>query len=358
MKILCFIDSLTAGGAQRQIVHLGRGFKERGNEVIFLTYHSINFFKSELDAKNIPVFTISEPNYLKRSLLVRKYIRENKPDAVLSFLRGANFMALFSGFPSKRWVLVVGERSANPKILKSKKQKYTRWLYKFADYVVANSHANMHMVKKVVPFLKDNKFQVIYNFVDVPQFSYNDKNPEKIIFTIAASYREIKNTEGLIRAVNQLSENHKNQIEIHWYGDSNNNYADQMKQLVRNFSLESRIFLHNKTEDIFSKYAESDFVCLFSHHEGFPNTICEAMSIGKPVIVSKVSDVPMFIKEDKNGFLCDSYSLESIKSALIKAVNSSKAERTRMGILNKALAEKKFDKEKIIDAYLNLFNEV
>ena len=39
MKILCVIDSLGSGGAQRQLVGLAIGFKERGHEVSFLVYH-------------------------------------------------------------------------------------------------------------------------------------------------------------------------------------------------------------------------------------------------------------------------------------------------------------------------------
>lgn len=116
MKILCFIDSLGTGGAQRQMVEVAKGFKEKGHEVSFLTYHNINFFKPELDKHSIPVKTIEESNYVKRLFKIRKIIRKHQPDAVLSFLEAANFMATLAGFPSRKWKLVVGERSANPAI--------------------------------------------------------------------------------------------------------------------------------------------------------------------------------------------------------------------------------------------------
>jgi len=68
MKLLCVIDSLGSGGAQRQIVELAKGFKKKGHRVQFLTYHDINFFKPQLDRIDIPVQTILEPNYVKRLL--------------------------------------------------------------------------------------------------------------------------------------------------------------------------------------------------------------------------------------------------------------------------------------------------
>ena len=49
MKILCVIDSLGSGGAQRQLVQLAIGLKNKGVDVSFLMYHNIHFFKSELD---------------------------------------------------------------------------------------------------------------------------------------------------------------------------------------------------------------------------------------------------------------------------------------------------------------------
>lgn len=42
-RILCFIDSLGAGGAQRQLVNLAIGLKKRGYIVHFLVYHVDNF---------------------------------------------------------------------------------------------------------------------------------------------------------------------------------------------------------------------------------------------------------------------------------------------------------------------------
>src|SRR5690625_1899614 len=102
MKVLCLIDSLGSGGAQRQLIELAKGFKEKGHEVSFLTYHEINFFKPELDKVDIQVHTILEPNYLKRTLKIRKYIRNGNFDAVLSFLEGASFMAEIAGFPYRR----------------------------------------------------------------------------------------------------------------------------------------------------------------------------------------------------------------------------------------------------------------
>jgi len=339
------------------MVELAKGFKEEGHEVTFLTYHNINFFKSELDKNDIIVTTILEANYLKRLYKVRKEIRIQRPDAVLSFLQAANLMATIAGFPYRRWKLIVGERSANPKIVTSIKLRFYRKLYFFADYVVGNSYENIKLVKQIIPCLRSEKLKVIYNIVNIAS---TENQPlfenEKTKIVIAASYRAVKNLEGLITAVSMLSNQYKQQIEIDWYGEisMDKRYFDENQERIIKMNLQNTIRLNDKTDQIIQKYQTADFIGLFSHYEGFPNIICEAMAMSKPVIVSKVSDVPLFVKDSFNGFLCDSKNPESIKEAIIKAIKSSSEERRNMAVSNYFTARKVFNKDIIVAEYLKL----
>lgn len=359
MKILCFIDSLGSGGAQRQLVELAKGFKERGHEVSFLTYHEINFFKPDLDQVEIPVTTIVEPNYWKRALKIRRFIRRSKPDAVLAFLEASAFMATVAGFPWRKWKLVVGERSANPNILKSIKKKIFRWFHLFTDYVVANSYSNLKLVKKVNPLLSDQKMKVIYNMVNIPDIDLSNKNSsEKTKIVVAASYRPVKNLDGLIEAVHLLPKDYKTRLRIDWYGsEEDKKYAERMKIKLQEYDLQKVMYLHDATTDIFQIYAEADFVGLFSHYEGFPNTISEAMIIGKPVIASNVSDLPRFITNKKNGYLFDSRNIHSIQQTLIAAIDEKPENMSRMGEENRIIALNIFSHFRIINEYLELLKK-
>src|SRR5690606_318595 len=185
-------------------------------------------------------------------------------------------------------------------------------------------------------------------------FSMAESGTMKIV--IAASYRPVKNLDGLIEALQLLPKEYKNKLKIDWYGNISRDNAYYQAQLekINQFNLNGVITLHDKTNQINKKYETADFVGLFSHFEGFPNTICEAMAMGKPVIVSKVSDVPLFVKENENGFLCDSNQPESIKNALIKAIDATIHQRKIMGENNYTIVSQKFVKEAIVTEYLNL----
>lgn len=112
--LLFFISGLGSGGAQRQIVELAVGFKGMGYNVRFLIYQKkwSEFYYQYIVNHGIEIDGIYEDNYLKRIYKVRRYIRSHKFDVVIAFLEAPSFMAELSGFPSRKWKLIVGERSA------------------------------------------------------------------------------------------------------------------------------------------------------------------------------------------------------------------------------------------------------
>ena len=101
MKILCVIDSLCQGGAQRQLVELGLGFNEKGHSVSFLIYRQIPFFNYLLDNAGISINYIEEPNYFKRFLKIRSFIRKGRYDSVLSFLPDINIALTIQNYVNK-----------------------------------------------------------------------------------------------------------------------------------------------------------------------------------------------------------------------------------------------------------------
>ena len=101
MKILCVIDSLGSGGAQRQLVEIAKGISEKGHDVQVLIYHNIMFHKPILDKTDVKVILIEETNSLKRIFKMRKFIQAANPDLIISFLQTPNLISILSSFPFK-----------------------------------------------------------------------------------------------------------------------------------------------------------------------------------------------------------------------------------------------------------------
>jgi len=355
MKILCVIDSLGSGGAQRQLVNLALAFKEKSHEVSFLVYHSEPFYYPLLKKEGIEVIEVVEPNYLKRLFKMRKVIRGGGYDSVLSFLEAANFICEISALPFKKWQLVVGERSANPAILKSFKLRFYRFFHIFADVVVANSYENIKLVKKVNPLLSDKKLQVIYNLIDFDKWQ---PKPENYIFRkngkfnliVVASHQYLKNLMGLVEAVSLLNDDEKNQLIINWYGgDRPDNSKKESLKKIKDYGLENIFYFHEPTIDIANKVNEADALGLFSFYEGLPNVVCEAMTNAKPVISSCVSDIPLLLDND---YLFDPNDITGILRVIRRLLSSSEAMLEKIGERNSQIANTKFKKENIVDDYL------
>lgn len=361
MRILCVIDSLCAGGAQRQMVELAMGFKEKGHHVFFLTYHPILFFQQNLDQAGIITTCIHEDNYLIRLFKMRRFIRKGNYDAVLSFLESPNIICEISGFPFRKWKLVVGERSASPLILQSFKHRMMRLLHVFANTVVANSQTNIKLVQKANPFLRNRKLKVIYNTLDFernkPLNTYQPRKDGITNIVIAGRIAYPKNLIGLVEALQLLDIENRKLIKIHWYGErelqsSKADRIDEAMDKIIKYKLDEVIQFYPTNPTIEEKIRNADAVGLFSIYEGFPNSVCEAMACAKPVICTAVSDLPQWL--DVPSLLCDPDKPDSIKDALVKLIHLSNEELLQIGNRNYNTAVTYFNRERIVSEYIKI----
>ncbi|MDD4436553.1 MAG: glycosyltransferase family 4 protein [Tissierellia bacterium] len=362
MKVLFFIDNFGSGGAQRQIVNLALLFHERGHHVRFLTYGKGDFFINPLRKAQITVDSIDSSGPIDRILKVRKYIRSGTQDVVISFLETPNFLACLSAVGGRRWQLITNERSAKVTSFTKFKGRLYKWFERYSDQIVCNSNNAKNLWERYYPRYK-HKIITIYNPVLISEEINSVKlnKDGKIHMVVAASYQYLKNMNGLIEAVNMLSDVEKSMLQIDWYGrievtSGNTKAYEEAITKIQEYKL-NNISLNETTPEIISIMSNSDFVCLFSKVEGLPNVICEGMILGKPIIMSKVSDYDILVNKE-NGFLCDAEDPVSIKEALLKAINLSKEEISLMGENSRKKADKLFNKNTIIEQWLNLINSI
>lgn len=361
MKILFLIDSLGSGGAQRQMVTIAVLLKKRGYDIKFLIYHNYNFFQDTLTENKIEVIKIDAKGYLDRIIKIRKFIRKGDFDVVISFLETPNFLNTFSAFGGKKWKVITSERSAKVESFHSSKVKIYNFFQRYADAIVCNSENAKQLWTKYYPKYA-NKLYTIHNTVSLPQLnsSYKLKVDNKINIVIAASYQYLKSPLLLANAINMLSNEDKDKILINWYGRKevsvgNTMAYDETKEFIINHKLENIFLLHEETKDIAYKMNQADFVGLFSLYEGMPNAICEAMLIGKPIIMSKVSDYEILV-DKSNGLLVEVNDVHSIYENLLKIIKLKEDTIIQMGNNSKLKAQKCFSEEVIINKWLKIIN--
>ena len=359
-KVLLFIDNLGSGGAQRQVANIAVLLNKAGYDVSVLVYQDFPFYKHLLDGNGIPVVLVESKSNISRMLNVRKYLNKSGADVVVAFLETPCFIACFSKMGHKKWKLITNESSAKLSTFTSRRNKFFNLFERFADAKVGNSWNAIRMWQKYYPQYND-KYSVIYNPILLSDkfcdSGYEYAKDGKVKIAVAASYQGLKNPLRVIKAVSMLSDEQKEKLEINWYGKAevttgNTEVYDNAKILIKKHRLEECVYLHEETNEIYRIMSESDAVGLFSTVEGLPNTICEAMTIGRPIVMSKVSDYDVLVSD--NGYLCDPESVESIKEALVKLIETPKEELERMGEASRKKAKELFSPEAIINQWIDI----
>lgn len=361
-RVVIFIDSLGSGGAQRQVVNVAIALKKKGYDVKVLVYLDKPFYKHLLDEANIPVI-LSEGSKLFRLFRLRRAIKKLKPDTVIGFMEAPCFIACVSKIGRKKWKLITTERSAKESTFNSRRNKLFNKFEKYSDAKIGNSYNAINMWKNHFPQFAD-RYSVIYNQVTIPdvflEVSHEYRSNGKTNVVVAASYQGLKNPIALVEAVNLLDEDHKQRLHIDWYGQTNTENGtsifDSAKANVEKYGLSDVICFNGETKEIYKKMAESDVVGLFSTVEGLPNVICEGMTIGRPIVMSKVSDYDVLV--NGNGYICDPHSIDSIKEALVKVIETPTEELIIMGETSKQMAKSLFSAEVIEKQWIDVIKNV
>lgn len=359
MKKILFVGGLQSGGAEHQMVTVASLLSHRGYDVSFLFTGGPDFYKTTLIESKVRIIAFKQSNvtsFLRLNIpwfTVQFYniLRKEHYDTIVSFLGLWNFEnCFFAKCRKTRHKAITGLRNNRDSVWLSKREKFYTKYEKYADVKVCNSDNAKEKFSKYFPEHKD-RLITIYNAVAMPTINslYNVRYGGRVNIIIPASYRDVKNPFGLLNALSMLDEYSKSRIHVTWYGNINGGRGvyDQMVEQIESKHLGDIIELKDATTDIANRINENDMVGLFSKSEGLPNAICEGMLLGKPIIMSRVSDYDVLV-DSSNGILCDWDNPESIAEALRMVAKLTDEELIEMGNNSKRKAEKLFAEECII----------
>ena len=353
-RILCLIESLGSGGAERQLSGLAVMLKQQGYEVEVCYYIKKVFFLPYLEENNVDsVYLAEATNPRKRFFALRKHIKGFNPDTVISYSVLPSMISCLLKLLGNKLNLIVSERSNTQKITYRVKLRF--FLYRWADFVVPNSFSQGAFIEKQFPKLA-NKIKVITNFVDTEVFSPLDKQEdynETKMLCVGRMWPE-KNIPRLIKAINKVVSDGFN-LKVDWYGqDLKDASSAECYKVLQQEHMERNFVFHAPISNIQEEYRKADVFCLPSLYEGFPNVLCEAMSCGKPVLCSRVYDNPIIVKEGDNGLLFDPLSIDDIVTTIERYLDLTQEKKNDMGKRSREIAVELFSSEKFISNYCEM----
>lgn len=356
--IVCFITSLSSGGAERQLIELVKSLMKHF-DVTIVTFSDIADHY-DVDGRIKRIRLGFGKSSIGKVWAILRYFLTVKTDCVLSFGQRENMYALFPLLFRKDVKVIVGERNFTK--LRPMKYEYVlfNFLYRRADYIVSNSYSQKEYILKKKPQYKD-KVKVITNYTDTEVYKCQ-AYPNNVILRIGvfARYTKQKNYIRFAEAIRLLNEKTRIPFVVEWYGNQHmkdstlNPDFVEFEKLVKEYHLLHVLKLNDHVKNVNDLMKEFDAICLPSLYEGFSNSISEAICCGKPMLVSNVSDNSLMVKDGENGFLFNPEEPNDIANSFIKFLSLNKEDRLKMAHCSREIALKLFDKSRFVESYERL----
>ena len=377
-RILQIIPNMEIGGAERTVLEITSFLKDTNFSSLVLT--SGGKLIDDLEKANIEVIKLkidkkNPYSIIKNFFLFIKIFREKKINLVHVRSRAPAWSAIFAakklGIPVlTTWHGHVSNSSFIKKIYNSIMLK--------GDAVIANSIYTAENISKIYGINK-NKIDIIPRGVDVNNFKKSDINSheiikikenwkifdkEKVIILLPSRLTKWKGHEVAIEAINLLKgESFFKNIVCLFAGEQKNSekYIHNLNRLISSYSLEKKIRLIGKVENMPLAYHASDVILSPSiEPEPFGRIPIEAQASGKIIISCDAGAVKDTIKSGKNftGFKAIPNNSESLADKIkiaLKMENEEIQGMQKRAIMN---VKNNFSLESMCKKTLEVYNRL
>jgi glycosyltransferase involved in cell wall biosynthesis len=191
--------------------------------------------------------------------------------------------------------------------------------------------------------------------VDLSLYKSKGIFSEKLRVTMVARLLKDKGVRELIKAGQILKQN-KAPVQLLLVGDCDfSNPASMKKEDIQEAHDLGYINWLGFKNDIAEVYRNTDVAILPSYREGLPKSLTEACAAGLPIITTDTPGCREVVIDGENGFLVPLKDSDSIVSK-IEFFEKNRYAIEKMGQKSRALAEDKFDVNKVLDSFNDIYN--
>ena len=321
-KLIVCTGTLMAGGAERVLSLLSTSFADRFEEVHYLMWLDSNgsdiFYEIDPRVRVIGLTkACGSSSRLRHVLWFRKYVKQEKPDVVLSFMAMINFAVIISllGVKTK---IVVSERN-DPRFFHRGVilRKFLTGLYYLPcvkNVVVQTKNNKDYFGKRL-----SKKIEIIYNpiLMNSEYRSAAIGHVKKNLIVNVARLEPQKNQSMLISAFARFH-NSFPEYKLVIYGEGS--LRQFLEKEISKNGLQGVVSLPGISSNIWDNMLYAKAFVLPSIYEGMSNSLLEAMILGLPCISTKVSGSVDVIINDYNGILINQDKKE-LADALSELIN-------------------------------------
>lgn len=244
-------------------------------------------------------------------------------------------------------------------------------------FYIPNDSINVHVIT-ITDFTRQylideykipaEKVELIYQGTEVDRFTSTEKTKEEAfkryvlpenagpVLASVGSFEERKGQTVLLEAVAKLAKDKLPNAHVMMVGEGPD--ENMLKAKTKEMGLESHVTFFPFTSEPNFIFDRIDILTLPSlYKEGLPNVLLEAMSMGLPVISSKMAGVPEIVFNGETGFMTEPGDVDQLVAAVEK-LWGDRDECTKMGNNARQLMKDKFDKKIQFNEFREFFHKI
>ncbi len=357
MKILLATSSTGWSGGQHQVYLLAKGLRDRGNTVSVVTSHNSELGKRLVPGEGIDVhsFRMNKEADIFTMMRMAGFLRRNRFDIINVHRPTAHTIAMVANMVSPHAGFVVTRRVPYgiPSRI-SAKIKY-EW---FVDRVVAISNdVKQSLVKTGV---RESHITVIPDAIDVQHYNPPDILPapglgkgRPVIGTVGNANKQ-KGHSYFITAIPSILKKYPGAVFV----DVGVHEKDrELVGLAEELGVRDRIIFAGFQQDVRPYLKAMDVFVFPSLVEGLGTSLLEAMSMQRPVVVSRTGGMVDIIEQNKNGVFVQPSSARDIADAVCGLLGDT-SHAVELGIQARKTVEQAFSVEVVSKQTEELFRSL
>ena len=355
VRVMLLIDTLVAGGKERQLVELVKGLSLRDDVHAVLVILSEKIEYEEVRGLKVPLYTFRRKTERDLGVLWKmvRLAREFRPDVIHSW----ELMCSVYAVPLKIAVgakLVNGTvRNAPARIRAFSRLSVRHHLTRpFSDVILGNSEKGLDAYG--VPA---GKRHCIYNGFDMQRLAGLPEAKEirrelgiatTFVVGMVGNFSEKKDQPTLIRAARSVLERN-NDVTFLFIGAGD--LLEQCRDLAGG---EERIRFLGRREDVEAIVNAFDIGVLSTFTEGISNSVMEYMALGKPVIASIGGGTGELVIDQKTGYLVPTGDANVLADRILYLL-SHPGEARSMGMAGRKRIESEFSLETMTSRFVAMY---
>jgi glycosyltransferase involved in cell wall biosynthesis len=298
-KVIVFTtDTIQRGGKERQLFLLAKYLLNKGYVVRIISFKiSPDNYLKEYNIPEDHIFVLNAGyrylNYVKYS----KTIQALHPDIVFSWDLQTSLFNLFLNRKGK-YKIINGSIQHGIKLFRFS-HLLRSFICQLSPFIVANSFAGL----KVNNLKPGTRRFILYNGIEAKFLNNYSKTEIKnlrdkiipgyynnpgFIYVSVANFVPYKDYYTVLKALAKL----KNDSIFYFLILGDGPMKSEIDKTINSYSLEERVLLIGKTENVMEYLFASDIMIHSSRGEGISNAILEGMYAGLPVIATNVGGIP------------------------------------------------------------------